>query len=98
MAARLQAISLTDSLPQQSNNTPNPGISDHKENSKEKEDNETSTYACQLCSATYKKLGSLTNHKKNKHDIKDDCPLKCEVCEKYFENTKKLNRHKKIHK
>ena len=36
MAARLQAISLTDSLPQQSNNTPNPGISDHKKIAKKK--------------------------------------------------------------
>ena len=54
---------------------------------------------CDLCGASYKRMGNLIKHLEDKHkNIESEKYLKCEICSKVFETYHKLARHKQTAK
>ena len=55
-------------------------------------------FTCEDCGKEYKQFGRFKRHVQEKHTkVVMDALIKCDECPSYFENIKKLNRHKKIH-
>ena len=53
---------------------------------------ENGDFSCNLCPATYKRMGNMRNHLNTKHKMSHE--LKC-ACGKVFSESTKLNRHQK---
>jgi len=51
-------------------------------------------FLCKICEIEFPCLSLLENHKKERHNNE----FECETCRKFFENSKKLSIHRKIHR
>lgn len=54
-----------------------------------------SRFKCHICQMNFSNCGSLSTHCRRKHDSKFAC--KCILCDKIFESTSSVHRHKQFH-